>query len=369
MTISLLMFVESMSSEQQHWRSLQRSLQGAAVALTVGVLAGCTPSAPQNSAPSAVPSGSPASLGPKVVATTSVLCDLAKQVAQTTVNLTCLVQAGEDPHTYSPKPEDRRAIDDAALVLYAGYDFEPSLVKLIKASPSQAPKIAVHEVAVPKPLLAEGEHDHNHGAEPTKADPKSAESGKTGGEEKVPDPHVWNNAQNGVRMVEVIQAQLEKVAPANATLYAKNAQAIRDRLTQLDRWIKDQLATIPAATRTLITTHDALGYYSAAYGIPIEGALQGLSTEEEPTASRLKELVDEIKATRVPTVFAEVTANPKLITAVAKEAKVKVSEQELYADGLGAPGSTGDTYEKMLMANTQAIVEGLGGKFVPFSAP
>ncbi len=336
--------------------------QGAAFALAISLMGACTvPMAnsplPMGSATRPTPSNPTDTAGPKVVATTSVLCNLVQEIAQTTVNLTCLVKAGEDPHVYTPTPEDRKAIDDAALVLYAGYDFEPALVKLVKASPNAAPKIAVNEIAVPQPLIGEAEHDHGPDRTTAAAAP-----------EKAPDPHVWHNAQNGVQMVNVIKMQLEKVAPAHATLYAQNAKVLGDRLTQLDRWIKAQIATIPNEKRKLITTHDALGYYAAAYGIPIEGALQGLSTEEKPTATRVKALVDEIKATQVPTVFAEISANPKLITAVAQEAKVKLSEQELYADGLGSPGSPGDTYEHMLVANTRAIVEGLGGQFTPFRA-
>ena len=87
------------------------------------------------------------------------------------------------------------------------------------------------------------------------------------------------------------------------------------------------------------------------------------STEEAPTATRVKELVKDIRVTGVPTIFAEVTINPKLIKSVAKEANVKVAERELFADGLGVPGSEGATYTGMLVANTETIVEGLGGKF------
>ena len=162
-------------------------------------------------------------------------------------------------------------------------------------------------------------------------------------------------------MVKVIRDNLTKAAPENTDLYTKNAQALTAELTQIDSWIKSQIVTIPAASRKLVTTHDALGYYSAAYSIPVEGALQGISTEEKATAARVRELTEEIKADRVPTIFAEVSANPNLIKTVAKEANVKLSEQELFADGLGAAGTEGNTYPKMLIANTKAIVEGLGG--------
>jgi manganese/iron transport system substrate-binding protein len=117
----------------------------------------------------------------------------------------------------------------------------------------------------------------------------------------------------------------------------------------------------------LFTTHDALGYYSQAYGIPVD-ALEGLSTEEKPNAARVKELVGKIEKAQVPTFFAQLTLNPKLITAIAQESKVKIAGQERYVDGLGEASSPGGTYQKMLISNTQAIVEGLGGRFTPFAA-
>jgi manganese/iron transport system substrate-binding protein len=345
---------------------LYRQIWGSTLfALVVGLLSACTPST-NTSQTSPASSTSPAATSKNlnVVATSSVLCDLTKTIAAQTINLTCLVKAGTDPHAYEPTPEDRKAIEDAQLVLYSGYDFEPSLIKLIKASSNTAAKIAVGEVAIPKPLMG-GEHDRGHeehaeGEKHAEGEEKHAEG------EKEPDPHIWHNAKNGIAMVKVIQDNLAKAAPANADLYTRNAQALTTKLTQVDGWIKSQIATIPSIARKLITTHDALGYYSAAYSIPVEGALQGLSTEEKPTAARVKELTDEIKADKVPTIFAEVSVNPKLIETVAKEANVKLSGQELFADGLGEAGSEGDTYPKMLIANTKAIVEGLGGQYAAF---
>ncbi|WP_103668773.1 metal ABC transporter solute-binding protein, Zn/Mn family [Pseudanabaena sp. BC1403] len=300
---------------------------------------------------------------PLVVATNSVACALAKQIAGDTIDLKCLIEAGTDPHLYQPKPDDRKAIDSAKLVLYGGYDFEPSLIKLIQASSNTAPKIAVNEVAVPSPLMSEEAHDHAHDKE-EKKDATSEKSDKKA--EKEADPHVWNNAQNGIKITQSISKSLSTLRPDQAETYAKNTAKIVSELEQIDTWIKAQIATIPEGSRKLVTTHDALGYYAKAYGIPVEGALNGISTEEQPTPTRVKELVEVIKTSKVPTIFAEVSINPKLITTVAKEANVKVSERELYADGLGAKGSEAETYAGMLIANTRTIVEGLGGKYTAF---
>jgi manganese/iron transport system substrate-binding protein len=279
---------------------------------------------------------------PQVIATSTVICSLTKEIAGNTIDLKCLIDAGSDPHVYNPKPEDRKAIDQAKLVLYSGYDFEPTLIRLIKASSNKSAKVAVAEAAVTKPLELE-------------------EDGK-----KVPDPHVWQDAKNGVAMAKVINTQLSKILPNQASVYNAKTQLITSNLTKLDTWIKSEIATIPTKQRQLVTTHDALGYYSKAYGIPVVGALEGISSDEAPTPTRVAQLVREIKASVVPTIFAETTINPKLIVAVAKEANVKVSPRELFADGLGAAGSEADTYYKMMMANTRTIVEGLGGKYTPF---
>lgn len=291
---------------------------------------------------------------PKVVATNSVLCDITEKIAQDTVDLKCLIPPGTDPHIYAPKPSDRKAIEQANLILYNGYGFEADLIKLIQSTNNSAPKVAVGELAVSKPLKGE-EHEHESRGK-TQAEQEHGEF----------DPHVWHDAKNGVRMVEVVLDQLKKISPKDEAKYISNTEKITRELTQLDTWIQSEISTIPAKQRKLVTTHDSMGYYAAAYGIPIEGALQGISTDEKPTAGRVKELVDEIKKTSVPTIFAEATINPKLIETVSREAQVNVSTQKLFADGLGEKGTAAETYEKMLIANTQAIVKGLGGKYTPF---
>lgn len=337
-----------------------RFLGSAAIlALALGLVGCISKQQTRTSSPNTTSDASPTSADsnrPKVVATSSVLCDITEKIIQDTVDLTCLIPAGTDPHVYAPKPSDRKAIEQANLILYNGYGFENDLIKLIESTKNSAPKVAVGEAAVPKPLKGE-EHDHQHGTE------EKAEAGHEHGEF---EPHVWHDAKNGVRMVEAVRDNLQKISPSNAATYTSNAAKMTRELTQLDGWIKSQISTIPAQQRKLVTTHDAMGYYAAAYGIPIEGALQGISTEEKPTAGRVKELVDEINQVGVPTIFAEATINPKLMETVSRETGVNVSEQRLFADGLGEKGTNADTYEKMLIANTKAIVEGLGGKYRPF---
>nr|WP_245587536.1 zinc ABC transporter substrate-binding protein [Cylindrospermum stagnale] len=279
---------------------------------------------------------------PQVVATSSVLCDLTKQVAGNTINLTCLISAGANPHTYQPKPEDRKAIEQAKLIFYSGYNFEPSLLKIIKATKNPAPKIAVGQLAVPQPQ-------------------KVLKKGK-----KVADPHLWHNAKNTIRMVEVINRNLGKLAPSNAKNYRSKSKQITNELTQLDSWIKLRIASIPDKQRTLVTTDNALGYYVKAYGLAYAGTLKAVNTNAKLTDIRERDLVENIQKAQVPTIFAKTTINPDLIESIATKAEVRVSKRELYTDGLGKPGSDGETYQKMMAANTRTIVEGLGGTYLKF---
>ncbi|MBO0350175.1 zinc ABC transporter substrate-binding protein [Phormidium pseudopriestleyi FRX01] len=287
---------------------------------------------------------------PRVVASYSVLCDLAEQIARDRIALTCLIEGGQDPHTYQPRPQDLRAIETAQLILYGGYDFEPAIVQIVQNTRNSAPKIAIHEVAVPNPILGEDHHEHSH----------------SHGDEEVADPHVWHDVRNGIRMAEAIGNSLKQIDPGNADFYRQNINNIRGELEQLHTWIQAQVATIPPNQRVLVTTHDALGYYAQAYNFRVAESLMGVSTSEQPNAARFRELVELIRAEGVPTVFVEVTSNDRVMNNLAREANVQIAPRALMADGLGPRGSNTGTYVQMLTSNTCIIVTGLGGQCTPF---
>lgn len=279
---------------------------------------------------------------PQVVATSTIIADLAKEVGEDEIQLTGILKPGTDPHVYEPVPQDTRVMEDADLILYNGYNLEPGLIKLMQSAGGKARQLAVGEVVKPLQLTEK----------------------KKG---TVPDPHVWGDVENAVLMVNAIRDDLIKLSPEDKEEFTQNAQQLINELKRLDSWISKQIQTIPAQERKLVTTHDAFQYYARAYGIPVAGTLIGISTEEQPSAQTVKRLVEEVKKTGVPAIFAETTINPALIRTVAQEAGVKLAPRELYSDSIGAPGSEGDTYIKMMMSNTQAVVEALGGKYAPFT--
>lgn len=272
---------------------------------------------------------------PAVVATSTLIADWAAEVGGDHIELTGILQPGADPHVYEPVPADSIAFEQADLILYNGYNLEPNLIRLLNAAGVNARQFAVGEVVPPLDL----EKDNS----------------------TVPDPHVWGDVSHAIPMVEAIRDQLIELAPEQEALFTQNAAAYIDELNQLHTWIEVQTATIPPDQRQLVTTHDAFQYYANAYGLTVAGTLIGLSTEEQPSARTVQQLVTSIQQLGVPAIFAETTINPRLITTVAAEAGVALASTPLYSDSTGASGSDGDTYLKMMAANTRAIVENLGG--------
>ncbi|NEQ31768.1 MAG: zinc ABC transporter substrate-binding protein [Leptolyngbya sp. SIO4C5] len=336
------------------------------VGLSLAVaLVGCQ-SAPSSQQPAA-DAPLPKTALPKVVATTSVLCDLTQQLAQSTVTLTCLMSPGQDPHTYQARPADRQALDQADLVLYGGYSFAPNLEGLIAASRNAAVRVAVYEAAVPQPLAREDHGHDSHGHEDEHDSGGSDEQGHAAASSA--DPHIWHDATHNAAIVEVIAAQLADVHPEQAEFYQTQADQLSGQFAELDRWIQDQVATVPAGDRKLVTTHNSFQYFAAAYGFEVAGALSGLSTAEKPAAGDLTALVDQVKAAQVPTIFAETTVNPKLMATVARDAGVEVAAQPLFVEGPGGVETAATTTQAMLVENTCVIVTGLGGSCDRSSSP
>ncbi|MEM7760484.1 MAG: metal ABC transporter substrate-binding protein, partial [Cyanobacteria bacterium P01_A01_bin.40] len=177
------------------------------------------------------------------------------------------------------------------------------------------------------------------------------------------DPHVWHSVENTVAMVEQLKSLLTQLNPQSAELYLNNTSAYIEQLWQLDAWIKEMIETIPQGQGILVTTHSSLNYFVQAYNLEGYQTLQGISSDDSPSAAQVRDLVAQIKQAKVPTIFAESTKSDRVINNVAREANVELSESKLYADGLG----NATDYIDMMSHNTCAIVNGLGGKCQPFA--
>lgn len=285
-----------------------------------------------------------------VIATFSILGEAVAKVGGDRVAVTTLVGPGGDAHTYEPAPADAKSLVAAALIVENGLNFEPWLNKLYRASGSKVPRV-VASTGI-KPRAAADDDDHHQAGQA-----KGHEHGHDHGDF---DPHVWQNPQHMSLMVQNLEQALCRIDPAGAAVYRANAAAYRAELAELDRYLAAQTAKLPPARRILVTSHDALGYFAERYGFASPAsALSSVTTEAaDPSAQQVATVVAEIRKTKVPAIFTENMANPRLMAQIAKEAKVRV-DTTLFTDALGPAGSPGDTYVKMMRYNIDTIVKAL----------
>jgi manganese/iron transport system substrate-binding protein len=276
---------------------------------------------------------------PKVVATTTILADLTQEIAGDSVQLTGILKPDANPHTYQPTAADSQNLTDASLIIYNGYGLEPGLSRVINQPEKKARKLAA--------------------AEGTPALKVTNSAGKT------PDPHVWGDARNTIRIALAIRDALIDLSPINRDKLTQNTNHLREELEQLDEWVRDQINTVPLEKRKLLVTHNAFQYYGKTYDLASINVLNGVNPEKPANPQTIKKLADSVSNLDVSAIFPDPT-NTAIVAKVAKAANLKLAPQPLYTDSLGAQGSRGDTYVKMMVANTTTIVQALGGKVTPF---
>ncbi len=282
--------------------------------------------------------------GVRVVATTTQIGALVREVAGDRVRLTVLLQAGADAHDYEPSPQDSRTLKNADLVLKNGIGLDEWLDDLIKNSGTKA-KVVVATEGI-KPL--EGGHEHDHG--------EKDDHGHDHGEG---DPHVWHDPENVKVMVKNIAEALAEVDPDHAASYRANAEAYAKKLDEVDREIRALFEPIPAAARKVVTNHESLNYFAKRYQIEIIGAIiPGTAKEAQPSAQDLAKLTDLIRSEGVKAILAEAEIDPKVAEQLAKDTGVRVVTG-VYADSLGPAGSGADTVHGMLLHNARLIAEAL----------
>ena len=274
-----------------------------------------------------------------VSATTTILSDFVRAVGKTRVTVNVIVPAGSDTHTFQPSTAVIRGLAGSRALFVNGANLEPWLPKLTASAPG------VRVVTLTKGLkLREGaEEDHADHA----------------GEHGASDPHAWWDAGLVAGYVRNVQATLTALDPAGKAVYANNAAAYLKQLKAADAYAKAQFAQIPAARRTIVTNHDALGYLAARYGLKIVGAvIPGLSTEREPSARELAGLAQTVKKSGARVIFIENTVNARLAQTLARETGATIAPA-LYTDALGPKGSAGETYLKALRFNVDTMVRAL----------
>lgn len=264
---------------------------------------------------------------PRVMATFSILGDLVRQVAGERAVVRVLAGPEADVHEFEPTPAHAQAIAAADVLVSNGLGLETWLPRLAAAAGFKGRAVVASRGVKPRRLGHET------------------------------DPHAWQFVGNAKLYVAAIRDGLAAADPEGAAGYAAAAGALLGRLDAIDAEIRAGLAPIPRARRIIVTTHDAFGYYGAAYGVDFLAPL-GLSTDAEPSAKEMAALVRQIRARHVRALFLERLGNNTLINQVAQETGVRVGD-EVYSDALSPPDGPAATYETMMRHNLAAFVKAL----------
>lgn len=273
-----------------------------------------------------------------VVTTFSILGDFARNVGGERVSVTSLVGPDSDTHVYTPSPSDAQKIGAAKLVIVNGLGLEGWLPRLVKASGGKAVTLVATKGIVVRKIAAGELLAEDHGA-------GSA------------DPHAWQSVANVKTYVANIRDALVGADPAGADAYKANAAAYLVKLDALDAEVRAAVARIPADRRSVISTHDAFGYFAAAYGIKFI-APQGVSTESEPSARDIAAIITQIRKQKIPAVFLENITDPRLMKRIASESGAAIGGT-LYSDSLTGEKGSAPTYIDMVRHNIKALTSAL----------
>lgn len=280
----------------------------------------------------------------KVVASFSILGDLAQRVGGDRVEVLTLVGRNADAHVYQPTPADARMIAQARLVIVNGYGFEGWIDRLIKSSGYRGKVVmasdGVKTLKRPQPPGENQDHvqdRNNHNGEA--------------------DPHAWQDLSNAQRYVDNIARALSEADPPGRRFYLENAEGYKREIAALDSEIRASFAGIPPEQRRVVTSHDAFGYFSRAYGIAFISPV-GINTDAEPSAADVGRIIRQIRREHIRAVFMEGISDARLLERIRQESGARIGGT-LYSDSLSKADGPAATYLDLMRHNARTLAAAL----------
>ena len=278
----------------------------------------------------------------KAVATFSILADMVREVGGDRVEVVTLVGPDGDAHVYQPTPTDAKNVAAADIVFVNGMGFEGWIDRLITSAGFRGPVVVATEAIEPLTAAEDHDHGHDHG--------HSHDHGEV-------DPHAWQSLENAKIYVRNIRDGLIALDAAGAAVYGANAERYLAEIAALDTEVRAAVANLPKQRRTVITSHDAFGYFAQAYGLTFRSPT-GVSSEAEASAKDVADLIRQIRADSIPAVFMENITDPRLLEQIRKETGAALGGT-LYSDALSQPDGPAPTYLEMFRYNLRTLTSAL----------
>ena len=274
----------------------------------------------------------------RVVATIGMITDIVKNVGGERVEVTGMMGPGVDPHLYKPTPKDVQLLRSAHIIFYNGLHLESKMSDILAKMSGDTTAVAVTDDVDRSLLLTPPEYEGLY------------------------DPHLWFDVKLWMQAVGKVRDTLSEFDADNTVLYRRNAEHYLAKLTELDEYVKTQVARVPSQQRVLVTAHDAFNYFGKAYGFQVRG-LQGISTATEAGIADVQELTTFIAERRIPAIFVESSVSSRSLEAVKAAVKSKGFDVEiggeLFSDAMGTDGTPEGTYIGMVRHNIDTIVQAL----------
>lgn len=281
----------------------------------------------------------------RVVATTAILGDFARQVAGPDADVSVIIPAGVDVHSFEPSPSVARDIASAHVIVLNGYHLEESVLNVVAENKARGATVVI--AAKGLKARAGGEHGHDEDEKPVKGLDKLATAEG--------DPHLWLSVTGARKYVENIRDSLAAADTAHAAGYRERASKYLESLTALEAEIKETVGKIPQDRRKIVTFHDAYGYFADAYGFTLTAAVLPSGANQQVSAQKVAEVVDAVRKSGVKAIYRETEFDSTVVESIAKETGTRVlTLYSIYA------GPVTD-YAGMMRANAKALVDGLAG--------
>ncbi|MEN3032799.1 metal ABC transporter substrate-binding protein [Chromobacterium amazonense] len=273
-----------------------------------------------------------------VVASFSIIADMTREIGGDRVEVVSLVGPDQDAHVFQPSPADIKKVSAAKVLVVNGLGLEGWMTRLDKAANFRGVTVVaskgIKTRQAPEEEHAESDHDHDHGDV---------------------DPHAWHDPARVQTYIRNISAGLIQADPAGKAEYQRRASEYAAKVQALDAWAKQQFASVPAAKRKMLTSHDAFGYLGEHYQLQVL-AIQGVSTEAEASAKGVAQLTRQVRNERVKAVFMENMTDARLLKQLYTEAKVQIGGK-LYADALSGPKGPAASYLQLMRYNVETIMK------------
>ena len=275
-----------------------------------------------------------------VVASFSILADMAGRVGGSRIQVRTLVGPNADAHVYQPTPADAQAIAGSNLVIINGFGFEGWIERLIVSSGYRGKVVTASEGvdALKMPhARGEGHRGHEHHGDI--------------------DPHAWQDLANAAKYIDNIALALSEIDPQGRREYLDNASRYKKEILELDAGIRKTFAAIPTERRKVVSSHDAFGYFSRAYGIRFISPV-GVSTDAEPAAADVARIIKRIRSEHIPAVFIESISDPRLLERIRQESGARIGGT-LFFDALSGPDGPAPTYLALMRHNAATLAKAL----------